>query len=577
MKKNKLFKLRKEFITYNIDGYIIPKNDEFFGEYVDPSNERLKYLTGFSGSAGQALVLKKKAFLFVDGRYTLQAQKEIKKGFKVIQIHKTKPLEILKKNKQKLRIGFDPKLYSTASLINLFKTKNIKLIPIIKNLIDEIWLDKPKQKFNKFFILKTQYAGQDYKHKINLICNILKKRRLKNLLITAPENVAWILNIRGKDNFFSPIPNCNAIVNDKKKITLIVDNKKISKNFKLQFGKIIKYVNPSNITAYLNNLDNKQNFLIDKITCSFFYKEKIEQRFKYVEEIDPIFFLKSKKNDVEINNTIKSHISDGTALTKFIFWIKNNINKLKITELSALKKLEQFRKKNSNYISPSFNTISGSGPNGAIVHYRANNKTNRKIKIKDIYLCDSGGQYHYGTTDVTRTICFSKQSQKIRDIFTKVLKGHIGVATYNLKKNTTGKQLDIVARSALKKAGLDYAHGTGHGVGYFLNVHEGPQAISKINNVRLEEGMILSNEPGYYESNKFGIRIENLVFIKKYKKKLRFENLTLAPIEKDLINFKLLNKKEKKYLNEYHKKIYFILSSHLNKNEKNWLRSFINK
>ena len=291
---------------------------------------------------------------------------------------------------------------------------------------------------------------------------------------------------------------------------------------------------------------------------------------------DPIFFIKSKKNNVEINNTIKSHISDGVALTKFIFWIKNNISKLKITELSAQKKLEQFRKKNSNYISPSFNTISGSGPNGAIVHYRANNKTNRKIKIKDIYLCDSGGQYHYGTTDVTRTICFSKQSQRIRNIFTKVLKGHIGVVTYNLKKNTTGKQLDIVARSALKKAGLDYAHGTGHGVGYFLNVHEGPQAISKINNVRLEEGMILSNEPGYYESNKFGIRIENLVFIKKHKKKIRFENLTLAPIEKDLINFKLLNKKEKKYLNEYHKKIYFILSSHLNKNEKKWLRSFIN-
>ena len=576
MKKNKLSILRKEFRIYNIDGYIIPKNDEFFGEYVDPSNERLKYLTGFSGSAGQALVLKKKAFLFVDGRYILQAQKEINKGFKVIQIHKIKPSEILRKNKQKLRIGFDPKLYSAASLINLFKTKNVKLIPIIKNLIDKIWSDKPKPKFNKFFILKTKYVGQDYKHKINLICNILKKRRLKNLLITAPENVAWILNIRGKDNSFSPIPNCNAIVNYKKKIILIVDNKKISKNFKSQFGKILKYVSPSNIVAYLNNLDNKQNFLIDKITCSFFYKEKIAKRFKYIEEIDPIFFLKSKKNNVEINNTIKSHISDGIALTKFIFWIKNNINRLKITELSAQKKLEQFRKKNNNYISPSFNTISGSGPNGAIVHYRANNKTNRKIKIKDIYLCDSGGQYHYGTTDVTRTICFSKQSQRIRNIFTKVLKGHIGVATYNLKKNTTGKQLDIVARSALKKAGLDYAHGTGHGVGYFLNVHEGPQAISKINNVRLEEGMILSNEPGYYESNKFGIRIENLVFIKKYKKKLRFENLTLAPIEKDLINFKLLNKKEKKYLNEYHKKIYFILSSHLNKNENKWLRSFIN-
>ena len=217
MKKNNLLKLRKEFKIYNIDGYIIPKNDEFFGEYVDPSNERLKFLTGFSGSAGQALILKKKAFLFVDGRYTLQAQKEIKKGFKVVEIHKIKPSEILRKNKQKLRIGFDPKLYNTASLINLFKTKNVKLIPIIENLIDNIWSDKPRPKFNKFFILKTKYVGQDHKHKINLVCNILKKRRLKNLLITAPENVAWLLNIRGKDNSFSPIPNCNAILNYKKK------------------------------------------------------------------------------------------------------------------------------------------------------------------------------------------------------------------------------------------------------------------------------------------------------------------------------------------------------------------------
>ena len=576
MKKNKLIKLRRELTINNIDGYIIPKNDEFFGEYVSPENERLKYLTGFSGSAGQSLVLKKQAFLFVDGRYTLQAQKEVRKGFKVIQIHKTIPSDILRKNKQKLRIGFDPRIYSLASLINLYKTENVKLIPIKKNLIDKIWPNKPKLKFNKFFILKTQYAGKSFKNKINLICNILKRKKIKNLLVTAPENVAWALNIRGKDNSYSPIPNCNAIVNYKKKITLIVENKKISKNFKSQFGKVVKYVNPTDITAHFNSLDKKQNFLIDKFTCSYFYREKIAERFKYIEETDPIFFLKSKKNIVEINNTIKSHIADGTALTKFIYWIKNNINKIKISELSAQKKLEQFRKKNKNYVSPSFNTISGSGPNGAIVHYRANGKTNRTIKTKDVYLCDSGGQYHYGTTDVTRTICFSKQSQKIKNIFTKVLKGHIGVATYKLKKNTTGKKLDIVARSALKKAGLDYAHGTGHGVGYFLNVHEGPQAISKINNIKLEEGMILSNEPGYYETNKFGIRIENLVFIKKYKRKLRFENLTFVPIEKDLINFQLLNQKEKKYLIEYNKKIYFLLAPYLSNDEKNWLKTFTN-
>jgi Xaa-Pro aminopeptidase len=575
MKKNKLIRLRKKFIIYNIDGYIIPKNDEFFGECVDPSNERLKYLTGFSGSAGQALVLKKKAFLFVDGRYTLQAQKEIKKGFKIVEIHKTKPLEILKKNKKKLIIGFDPKLYTQAILTNLFVSKNVKLIPIKTNLIDKIWSNRPKLKFNKFFILKTRYVGQSYEHKINLICNILKKKKLKNLLITAPENVAWLLNVRGKDSSYSPIPNCNAIINYKKKVTLIVKNSKINENFKSHFGKNLKYLNPSNIIEYLDSLNSKENFLIDKMTCSLFYKEKIAKKFKYVEKIDPIFFLKSKKNDVEINNTIKSHIIDGIALTKFIYWIKNNINKLKITELSAQKKLEQFRKKNRNYISPSFNTISGSGPNSAIPHYRANNKTNRKIKTKDIYLCDSGGQYHYGTTDVTRTICFCKQPLRIKNIFTKVLKGHIAVAIYRLKKNTTGKRLDIVARSALKKSGLDYAHGTGHGVGYFLNVHEGPQAISKFNNIQLKEGMILSNEPGYYESNKFGIRIENLVFIKKYNSKLKFQNLTLAPIEKDLVNFELLNKREKKYLSEYSKKIYFILNPYLNKYEKNWLKSSI--
>ena len=217
MKKNKLQILRKEFRIYNIDGYIIPKNDEFFGEYVDPSNERLKYLTGFSGSAGQALILKKKAFLFVDGRYTLQAQKEVKRGIKVVEIHKTRPKKILRKNKNKLIVGFDPKLYTQTILINLFVSKNVKLIPIKINLIDKIWLNKPKLKFNKFFILKTQYVGKSYKHKINLICNILKKINLKNLLITAPENVAWLLNIRGKDSFYSPIPNCNAIINYKKK------------------------------------------------------------------------------------------------------------------------------------------------------------------------------------------------------------------------------------------------------------------------------------------------------------------------------------------------------------------------
>ena len=573
---NKLQELRKIFKIYKLDGYIVPKNDEFFGEYVDEEHDRLKYISSFSGSAGYAIILRKNSYLFVDGRYTLQAKKESSKNFKIIEIHKSKPSKILSKILIKIRIGFDPKLFSEANLIKNFKTRNTSLIPIEQNLIDKIWSNRPKTITKKFFLLNSKHAGRNYKNKLKTVCKILKKRKINKLLITAPENLAWLLNIRGKDSKYSPLPNCHAILDNKKKITLIVNEKKINNKFRQHFKNIINYISPSHINKYLDNLDHKKFFLIDKFSCSYFYKKLIEKRFLYDEKNDPIYILKAKKNNVEISNSIKSHILDGVALTKFIYWIKNNINKFKITEISAEKKLEKFRKKSPNYQFPSFSTISGSGPNGAIVHYRASKKTNRLIKKNDIYLCDSGGQYHYGTTDVTRTLCFSKQSQKIKNIFTKVLKGHIGVVTCNLNKNTTGKDLDVVARNPLKKSGLDYAHATGHGVGYFLNVHEGPQAISKFNHIRLKQGMIISNEPGYYEEDKFGIRIENLVYTKKRKNKLIFENLTLAPIEKDLINFKLLNNKEKKYLNEYHKKVYLTLNPYLNRSEKHWLKSISN-
>ena len=572
---NKLKKLRTILNRYNLDGYIVPKNDEFFGEYVDKGNDRLNYISSFSGSAGYVIILKKNAYLFVDGRYTLQAKKESNKNFKVIEIHKNKPAEIFAKIIKKIKIGFDPKLFSEANLINSFKSFNANLIPIEKNLIDEIWLNKPKVKFSEFFLLNSKNSGISYKNKVQNVCNILKKEKINKLLITAPENLAWLLNIRGKDSKYSPLPNCHAILDYKKKITLIVNKNKINKNFKSTFKNVLSYISPSQITEHLKSLNNKEIFLIDKYSCSVFYKKLIAKKFKFKEKVDPIYILKARKNKIEIANTVKSHIRDGVALTKFIYWIKKNIGKIKITEISAKNKLEQFRKKNKNYQFPSFNTISGTGPNGAIVHYKVDKKTNRLIKKNDIYLCDSGGQYHYGTTDVTRTLCFTKQSRRVKNIFTKVLKGHIAVVTYNINKNTTGKELDYIARSPLKKIGLDYAHGTGHGVGYFLNVHEGPQAISKFNKIKLQEGMIISNEPGYYEENNFGIRIENLIYTKKRKNKLKFENLTLAPIEKDLINFKLLDNKEKKYLNEYHKKVYLTLNPYLNKNEKNWLKSIV--
>ena len=274
-------------------------------------------------------------------------------------------------------------MFSEASLINNFQTKNTTLIPIEKNLIDKIWLDRSKVKIKKFFILDSKHAGKGYKSKVNMICKILKKRKINKLFITAPENLAWILNIRGKDSKYSPLPNCHAIVDNKKKITLIVNKKKINKKFRSHFKNILNYISSSDIIKYFNILSNKEVFLIDKFSCSFFYKKEIEKRFRCEEKIDPIYFLKAKKNKIEINNSIKSHIKDGIALTKiYLLDQKIILINLKITEISAGKKLEKFRKQNANYQFPSFNTISGSGPNGAIVHYRANNKTNRLIKKK---------------------------------------------------------------------------------------------------------------------------------------------------------------------------------------------------
>ncbi len=272
---------------------------------------------------------------------------------------------------------------------------------------------------------------------------------------------------------------------------------------------------------------------------------------------------------------INSHILDGVALTKFIYWIKE-INKKKINEVEAVKKLERFRKMNKDFLYPSFDTIAGSGKNGAIVHYRAKKENCKNINKKDIFLCDSGGQYRYGTTDVTRTICFSNQKHRIKNIYTKVLKGHIAVATTNLNKDNNGKKIDKRARKFLNESNLDYAHGTGHGVGFFLNVHEGPQSITKINKIKIKKGMILSNEPGYYKKNKYGIRIENLVYVNKKNKKLFFENLTMVPIEKDLINFDLLTITEKNYLFRYHLDVYSKISKHLTQRERIWLANFIN-
>ena len=562
---NFIKKLRNKFKKHNIDGYVIPKNDDYFTEYSKIN--RLKIISNFSGSAGIAVILKNKNYLFTDGRYTIQSQLESGKNFKIYGFEKLLNCNLFKN----LTLGIDPKLFTNNQIKNFF-LKNNKIKPINKNLIDEI----KKQKNNldiPFFSLNKNIVGESVNSKINKISKYLKKNKSDYIFISAPENVAWILNIRGNDIPNSPIPNSRLIISKTKKIFLISKFNKCKKIIKDKVIKKNQFLDIDEFPKKILRLKGK-NFIVDNKSCSIFYENLIKLKFKIVNRQDPTYLLKAIKNNTEINNMINAHILDGIALTKFIYWIKK-INKKKITEVEAAKKLEKFRKMNKNFLYPSFDTIAGSGKNGAIVHYRATENNCRNVNKKDIFLCDSGGQYKYGTTDVTRTICFSNQSQNIKNIFTKVLKGHIAVATTDINKDNIGKKIDNRARKFLKESNLDYAHGTGHGVGFFLNVHEGPQSISKINKVKIKQGMILSNEPGYYKKNNYGIRIENLVYVNKKNKSLFFENLTMVPIEKDLINYDLLTASEKNYLFRYHLDIYSKISKYLKKDEKKWLAGFI--
>ncbi len=558
----KVKKLKQTFNKEKIDGYIIPKNDEFFDEYPPYYNDRLNYITNFSGSYGFSVILKKQNYLFVDGRYTLQANKQSGSLFKIITIPNLMPADIFKR--KRYLIGYDPKLFTKRTL-NIFSNKNVKLKAIKNNLIDKIWKRKLKKNRKKFYCLPKNSVGENYHFKISKVTNNLKNKNADYQLITSSENNAWLFNIRGEDSKYSPLPHCYTIINKNKNVKFFCDLKKISSSFRKKF-KNTEFFEIQSVQKALSKIFKKK-FIIDKNSCSIYFEKIIEKNNKILNFIDPIYDFKAIKNNKEINNIKLAHLYDGSALTKYLFWIKKNFNKTRITEISAAKKLLKFKQKNKKFKFLSFPTISGTGPNGAIIHYKATNKTNRVLKKGDIYLVDSGGQYMFGTTDVTRTISLKNSSRRIKNIFTRVLKGHIAVSNFKLKKNTCGSEIDIEARKYLKKIGLNYSHGTGHGVGYFLNVHEGPQAISKNNKIKLKHGMVVSNEPGYYEKNKFGIRIENLIYVKRSKKQNFFENLTLAPIDKELIEESILNKKEKNWLNSYHQTVYKNLRETMNKTE----------
>jgi Xaa-Pro aminopeptidase len=558
---NRLSKLKTIFIKYNIDGYLVPKNDHYFNEYIDTKKDRLRFVSGFTGSAGIALILKNNNYLFVDGRYIEQAKKQSSSNFKIIDISKQSVAQCI--NDLKLKIGFDSKLIKYSWYKQIKSSSN--LTEIRENLIDLIWKQKKENVRKEAYILENCYSGNSYINKITIIKKILKLNKRKSFFISSSENICWLLNIRGKDSAFSPILNSQGLLTDKK-LFIFSEKNKIPNSIKKNYKKYVKFVDEQQLYNHLikikkNLIELDPNNSVNII--NYLKENKINFKFRF----DIIYKLKSKKNKIEIQNTKLAHIYDGSAVTKFIIWLKQQKKLTKLNEISAQKKLEIFRKINNQYLFPSFPTISAFAKNAAIIHYHATIKSNLSFRSNGIYLIDSGGQYKQGTTDVTRTICFGKQNLSIKNIYTRILKGHLAVKNFKINKKTTGKKLDIIARKYLVKHGLNYAHSTGHGVGYFLNVHENPPSISKYSKNKFSLGQIISNEPGYYKTGHFGMRIENLIYVNKNKEGLHFSDLTLVPYEKNLINKKLLIKQEITSINNYHKMVFELLKSFMNKKE----------
>jgi|TARA_B110000967_G_scaffold210102_1_gene270694 Xaa-Pro aminopeptidase len=571
----KLNAIRSLMDKHDIDACIVDQTDEFQNEFLPEYSKRLEWLTEFSGSAGEALITKKSAYLFVDGRYTLQAKNEVNNSaYKVFNYLEKTPIELLNSLKlKKINFAIDGNI-ATARKFKALKeqtNENIKINLLEKNLIDYIWNDRPIKKPSEVWHHKKQYHGSNTYEKIKIITNTLKKNNSDYLLITSCESICWLLNIRAGDLPYTPIFMSRMLINKKGECYLFADVKG-----GLKFPKLIKItiLKGNSISDFISKKVIKKSIIADPRTISVnmynmlkYYKIKIKLM------NDPIEILKAQKNKIEVQGMRNAHLRDGVALTKSIFWIKNKVNNdKKLTELDAIKKIDTNRSKNKSFFSLSFPTIAGSGPNGAIVHYHADKKSNRKIKNSDLFLIDSGGQYFDGTTDVTRTIAFKKTTSEQRKMNTLVLKGHIAVATSKFNSTETGTTLNDKARKYLRGHNCDFDHGTGHGVGYFLNVHEGPHSISSRSKVKFKSGMVVSNEPGFYKKNAYGIRIENLVVVIKNKNKLELETLTLAPIDRYLIDLKLLKKDELDWLNAYHQKVYTKLHQHLNLKERAWLK-----
>ncbi len=577
--------LRVELKRRGLDGLVVPRADRQQNEYLPTSEERLAWLTGFTGSAGAAVVLADKAAVFADGRYTVQAAAQVDdKVFTIEHLVEKPPDQWLEQNlKSGAKLGYDPWLHTADGAEKLKKvcaTVGATLVPVDGNPIDALWSDRPAPPSGPVTLRDIKLASESAIDKLNRIRVEIDKARADVLVVSDPQNVAWTFNIRGSDVAHTPLVLAFALIPRDGRPALYVDGAKLDNAVRHALEEFCDVRAPDDLTRDLAAMADKTVRLDSDSAADALTRLIADNNGKPVRGADPITLMKSVKNPAEIAGMKAAHKRDGVAMVRFLHWLDGAAASGKLTEIEAVAALESFRRDTGLLKDVSFPTISGSGPNGAIVHYRVTESSNRTIGNNELFLIDSGAQYEDGTTDVTRTVAVGTPAEEMRDRFTRVLRGHIAIATAVFPEGTSGAQLDPFARLALWQAGLDFDHGTGHGVGSYLSVHEGPARISKLGTVPLKRGMILSNEPGYYKIGAYGIRIENLVLVtaapapEGAEKPLnQFETLTLAPIDRRLILTRMLTAKERAWIDAYHAHVQTALSPLLDAPAQAWLEA----
>ena len=582
---DRLARLRAELARRGIDGFVVPRADEHQGEYVPRSSQRLAWLTGFSGSAGLAVVLADRAAIFIDGRYTLAVRDQVDTAaFVPHQIPEESPDSWIAENLPKGgRLGFDPWLQTVdghARFAAACERAGGSFVPVESNPIDAVWLDRPPAPLAPVLPQPVEFAGESSESKRARVAGIVAAKGADVVLLSAPDSIAWLLNVRGGDVPRTLFPLGFALLHADGHVDLFMDRRKVPDRTLAWLGNAVTLAPPDELGSALDTLGRMaRRVLIEAATAPYWAATRLQQAgATLVREADPVSLPKACKNAVELAGVRAAHHRDGAAVSRFLGWLARESPRGTLREIEVSDRLQALREQTGKLRDLSFDTISGAGPNGAIVHYRASEASERVLQPGSLYLVDSGGQYRDGTTDITRTVAIGTPSPEMRDRFTRVLKGHIALAAARFPAGTTGSQLDALARYHLWQAGLDYDHGTGHGVGAYLSVHEGPHRISKMpNSVALQPGMIVSNEPGYYKTGAYGIRIENLVAVREAaiegadRRYYEFETLTLAPIDLACIETSLLTEPERAWLNAYHQRVRDAVGPDVDEATRAWL------